>query len=61
MDGDPSFLSKNLISCNIKNQQAKVDNKTQCRFYFSGMTLNLNQTPTGDQSGCGLWFETEYA
>ena len=38
--GDPSFLFPNLSSYNTNNQLAKFEKKSQCRFYFSGMTLS---------------------
>ena len=41
--GDPSFLFQNLSSYDINNQLAKFDKKSQCRFYFSGMTLELDR------------------
>ena len=39
-NGDPSFLFPNLSSYNIINQLTKFEKKSQCRFYFSGMTLS---------------------
>ena len=44
--GDPSFLFPNLSSYNINNQLAKVWEKSQCRFYFGGMTLSYSWTKT---------------
>ena len=37
--GDPSFLFPNLSSYRYKQSSGKVWEKSQCRFYSSGMTL----------------------
>ena len=39
--GDPSFLFENLSSYKYKQSIGKVSQKSQCRSYFSGMTLKM--------------------